>query len=188
MTPIRCIVADPPWRFSDRLTMSRVKRGAASNYATMGVDEIKAFPMPLPMADDALLFLWRVGSMQQEALDVMRAWGFTPKSEIVWVKTTRKDVIAAAKEGAATASLLAFGMGRYVRNCHEVCLIGRRGRGAVKNHSTRSVFFAPAGRHSEKPNAFFELVEALAPGPRMELFARRHRPGWRCFGNEVEAA
>lgn len=197
--PARVLTADPGWQFGDKLTMSDVKRGAGSNYRTMTLPDILSFQMPHAIADDALLFLWRVGAMQEEALSVMRAWGFAPKSEIVWVKTSRPidKLPIIAYKGLTTASGVEtgvgvegcgifFGMGRYVRNCHETCLIGRRGRAKVKDRSVRSVFFAPVGKHSEKPEAFYDIVEKLADGPYVELFARRQRAGWLCFGDEVE--
>jgi len=172
MEPFRVLLADPPWSFGDKLPGP--SRGAEKNYAVLDIDAIRRFPLP-PLADDALLFLWRVSSQPEEALQVMRAWGFVPKSEIVWVKTTD------------AGDNLAFGMGRYVRLCHEVCLIGARGRGAqlIRNRSIRSVFFAPRGEHSAKPDSFYTLIEQLAEGPYAELFARRPRVGWTQWGNEL---
>jgi N6-adenosine-specific RNA methylase IME4 len=166
------IVADPPWEFRD--TCPGNGRGAAKHYPCMGVEAIKAFPLP-PLAPDAVLLLWRVASMQREALDVMDAWGFDLKTEIVWRKLT--------KHGKQH-----FGMGHYVRASHEVCLLGTRGRWKPRARNVRSVFDAPVGRHSEKPGRFFALVEELAAGPYVELFARRHREGWQCHGNELEEA
>jgi N6-adenosine-specific RNA methylase IME4 len=90
--------------------------------------------------------------------------------------------------------ILHFGMGRYVRGAHETCIIATRGRATqlIENHSTRSVFVAPVPRdrngkiiHSAKPEAFYQIVEQLVGGPRLELFARSPRPGWRCAGNEI---
>jgi N6-adenosine-specific RNA methylase IME4 len=171
--PCRVLCADPPWSFGDSLPGP--SRGAVKNYKVLNLNDIKRFPLP-KLADDALLFLWRVAAMQEEALAVVRAWGFVPKSEMVWIKT--------AKDGAGT---LAFGMGRYVRHCHEVCLIASRGRGVrlIRNHSVRSVFEAPLSKHSEKPEQFYRLVETLAEGPYVELFARKNRVGWECYGDEL---
>ena len=81
--PYVCITADPPWKMGDKLPGK--KRGAAKNYRVLTVSEIMRFPLP-PIADDAILFLWRLSAMPQEALDVVKAWGFVPKSEIVWEK------------------------------------------------------------------------------------------------------
>lgn len=173
MTPFRVLCADPAWPFDDRLPGK--KRGAASHYPTMTVDQICAFPLP-PLEKNSLLFLWRVASMQEEALQVIRAWGFKLKSEVVWKKLTRK--------GGRH-----FGMGRYVRAEHETCLVAVRGKVEVANRSIRSVFEAPVGRHSEKPEAFYlKIVEQLSPGPYCELFARRAREGWTTLGNEMGGA
>jgi len=168
--PFHVLCADPPWSFGDGLG----KRGAHANYPTLSISDICRFPLP-PLAGDALLFLWRVSSQIEEALIVCRAWGFEPKSEIVWNKTTRTG-----KQH--------FGMGRYVRASHESCLIARRGRPVIRARNVRSAFSSPVGRHSEKPEAFYDLVEQLSAGPYVELFARRQRPGWTCLGNELEAA
>lgn len=171
MTAFRCVVADPPWSFGDALG----KRGAAANYPVLDQRGIENFALPLsipPIAPDAWLFLWRVASQVEEAYRVCRAWGFTPKSEIVWVKRT-------VKGGRH------FGMGRSVRAEHETAIVASRGRPEILSRSIRSTFEAPVGRHSAKPDAFFELVEALVPGPRLELFARRERAGWTCLGNEL---
>jgi N6-adenosine-specific RNA methylase IME4 len=167
--PYRVLVADPPWKFGDRLPGP--KRGAAKHYPCMTVAEICAFPIP-PMAADSLLLLWRVASMVEEAYQVVRAWGFVPKSEIVWCKLTRNG-----KQH--------FGMGRTVRAAHETAIVAHRGRPAIKSRSIRSVFTAKVGEHSAKPEAFFGLVEALSDGPYLELFARRARWGWTCTGDEV---
>lgn len=217
------IVADPPWQHDDALGA----RGAKANYKTMLVDDIKAMARgpftntmlssPLRevsalalcgkkfrIADDAILFLWRVASMPQAALDVIDAWGFEPKSELVWLKTTgkaegmatnRADYGRRINEHFLLEDKMHFGMGRYVRNCHETCIIAGRGRAAsrIANHSTRSVFYAPAPRgadgkviHSAKPDEFYEIVEQLTGKARkLELFSRKPRSGWKCVGNEI---
>jgi N6-adenosine-specific RNA methylase IME4 len=184
VTPYRCIVADPPWPFRDRLPGK--KRGAVKHYKTMSIDAICAFGLP-PHTDDALLFLWRVGAMPEQALRVVRAWGFVPKSEMVWVKTHEKPD-GTIQTFAATGDGLETGMGHYVRYAHETCIIGRRGRrgGAVLDRSVRSVFFAPRGRHSEKPEIFYQQVRRLVDGPRAELFTRAPHDGFDSFGDQVE--
>ncbi len=168
--PSRVIIADPPWFFDDQLPGK--KRGSAKHYKCMTVDEIKAFRLP-PVAPDAILLLWRVAAMVEEAYAVCRAWGFTPKSELIWIKTT-------------VSGGLAFGMGRHVRACHEVCIIAQRGKNIRRDASIRSVFHAPVREHSRKPDEFFALIERLYPGPYNEMFARRQRDGWRCSGLEME--
>jgi N6-adenosine-specific RNA methylase IME4 len=210
----RTIVADPGWAYGDKLPGK--SRGAAKNYKTMAVDRIARYLESFEMmhelggewpdgfvAKDARLFLWRVAPMQEEALHVMRAWGFgAPVSECVWAKVDKDDdavanriakfsvnkglaAFDAAHVGIEEARRLTFGMGRTFRMSHETCLVGRRGRPERLSGSERSVFFAPLGEHSQKPEEFFELVERLSPGPYLELFAAGHRrPGWTCLGDD----
>lgn len=172
------LVADPPWKFGDKLPGP--KRGADKHYPTMTIADLCRFPLP-ELADHAHLFLWRVASMQQEALDVIRMWGFALKSELVWRKQT-------------TRGRRWFGMGRRVRMEHETCLIATRGSPPVMDHAVRSVFDAvvPEGKHSRKPPEFFAIVERLCgaadPSTHVELFARLTRPGWATYGNELDRA
>lgn len=170
----RVLLADPPWQFGD--TLPGDARGADKHYPTMSLAEICTFPLP-PLEDDAALVIWRVGSMQHEALAVARAWGFSPPtSEIVWIKTTDDG------------KKIRIGMGRTVRNAHEVALICRRGRPVRRGADVPSVFMAPRARHSAKPDRFYSLVERLYAGPYVELFARVERPGWTTYGNELAVA
>jgi N6-adenosine-specific RNA methylase IME4 len=179
--PCRLLLADPPWKFGDRLPGR--SRGAARHYPVMDVRQIADFPLP-PLAEEAMLLLWRVSALQQEALDIMHAWGFAQKSEIVWVK------VRVGMGDRPSASMLHFGMGRYVRASHESCLVGVRGKPAklakLTNHSVRSCFFAPRpAEHSAKPPEFYELAERLFPSPRVELFARTIRRGWVQYGDQL---
>lgn len=88
-TKVAALCADPPWKFGDKLPGK--SRGAEKNYTVMTTEEIMRLPLP-PLADDGLLFLWRVSSMVEDAYRVMRAWGFEPKTEIVWRKRRTRDV------------------------------------------------------------------------------------------------
>jgi N6-adenosine-specific RNA methylase IME4 len=164
------LVADPPWKFGDSLPGPG--RGASKHYPCMDVWSICNFALP-EMAEDAYLFLWRVSSMVLEAYTVCSFWGFTPKTELVWRKMT--------KTGKQH-----FGMGWHLRAAHESCIVAVRGNPRPLVRNVRSVFDAPVGRHSAKPDEFYDIVEMLSPGPYVELFARRHRPGWQCHGNELE--
>jgi N6-adenosine-specific RNA methylase IME4 len=137
-----------------------------------------------------VLFLWRVASMQEEALRVIRAWGFSLKTEVVWVKITEPMETAYLGKSSLQQEWrrfkLAFGMGRTIRASHETCLVATRGKFRPRSLNVRSVFFAPRGQHSEKPEAFYtDVVEKLSCGPYIELFARRRRVGWASEGLEV---
>lgn len=186
--PARVLVADPPWSFGDSLG----KRGADAHYDVLDLDGIKSFPLP-PLLPDAVLFMWRVSSQVEEAYQVVRAWGFTPKSEITWRKTRpcgkcKTGDRSLCEHCKGRGFVVAVGMGRYTRHATETCIIAVRGKCFPEDHATLDVFDAHRGEHSEKPDRFFELVEKLYPvGPYVELFARRRREGWHGFGNELPA-
>lgn len=165
----KVITADPPWSFGDKLPGKG--RGAEKHYPVMTVDEVCQFNVP-PTEPDAWLFMWRVSSQVEEAYRVVRAWGFTPKSEIVWEKVTRFGNPW-------------FGMGRYVRASHETCIVAVKGKPKPRSASVRSRFSAVAREHSAKPVEFYDIVEKLSEGPYCELFSRSLRQGWTQFGNEV---
>jgi N6-adenosine-specific RNA methylase IME4 len=172
--PARVLVADPPWRFGDKLPGGG--RGASKHYETLTLEQIRSFPLP-PLADDAVLILWRVSAMVSQAYEVVKAWGFEAKSELVWVKTAGPTLHGSVR--------LRIGMGRQVRLAHESAIIATRGKPIRVSMSEPSVIFAPRLEHSRKPDAAYEAIERLYPAPYHELFARRPRPQWRCEGNEI---
>lgn len=165
----KVLYCDPPWKFKDKLPGK--KRGAIKHYKCLTIDELKSFPIP-ETENDAYLFMWRVASMQQEALDLVKAWGFEVKSEIVWDKITKKGKPH-------------FGMGRHVRASHEVCLVCVKGKIKPKSKSVRSRFEAVVRKHSQKPDEMYDIIEQLSDGPYVELFARQRWQGWDSYGNEL---
>jgi len=197
------IVADPPYKFSDKLTMSSVKRGAESNYKSiLSIEDIKKLRIQEIVEKDAILALWVPSPLLQEGMDVLQSWGFKQKQIFVWVKTKKNwlnkllNLILAKKElqgqDQDLNKCLSFGMGRYFRQCHEVCLIGVRGSVSTKidNKSQRSVHFHEIAKHSEKPEELQNRLETMLPTfkNKLELFARRDRAGWLCFGNECPSS
>ncbi len=170
MKPARVVTVDWPWKFRDNLPGKR--RGAAKIYKVMKADP-KNYQLP-PLDKDCVMFFWRVAAMPQEALDLIRAWGFKAKSEIVWNKTT--------KHGKR-----AFGMGHYFRGEHEVCILATRGKPpAPRLRNVRSTFTAMIGAHSEKPAEFYRIVRSMYDGPRVAVFERKKRVGFKCYGDELK--
>lgn len=176
----RVVCADPPWRYRkdgvDRRGLPGIKRWAEQNYLTMSNAAIRDLPVREWVAPDAHCYLWVTsprmygerGDRSVNPADILEAWGFEYVSTLVWVKA-----------GAP-------GMGNYFRIDAEYVLFGVRGRCPIPRHLRRSsVFHAPKGRHSEKPEAFYRIVEDVSPSPRLEMFARRRREGWDSWGNEV---
>jgi len=185
------IAADPPWTFGDGLSMSRVKRGASANYRTMDAWEIAALEVRAVAAEDAVLALWYPPSMPLEAVVVARAWGFEPKQTWTWVKTGQ-TARTLDPDPVPEDLPLAFGMGRLARNCAEPLLVCTRGKPYrhLRDRAVRSVFLAPAGAHSVKPEIVQDALDRMFPDSRkLEMFARRRRTAgkWLCVGNEAPA-
>jgi N6-adenosine-specific RNA methylase IME4/ParB-like chromosome segregation protein Spo0J len=165
--PFPVLYADPPWRYD---FATDTGRQIENHYPTMALDEIKK--LEVPVADDAVLFLWTTSPKLVEGLDVLDAWGFQYVTSMVWVKDR-------------------IGMGYYARQQHELLLIGKRGSLPVPDPEDRpaSVIQAPRGEHSAKPDAVYELIERMYPlRERCELFQRRPRDGWAGWGNQAVAA
>jgi N6-adenosine-specific RNA methylase IME4 len=162
VTQYATIVADPPWRFGSAAT----KADARKHYSTMALEDICALPVEDLAADNAHLWLWILNGMVEEGYRVVRAWGFTPVTMLTWCKPQP-------------------GVGHYLRNNTEHCVLATRGTPMVPAHKPISTWFRwPRGAHSQKPEAFLDLVEQVSPGPYVELFARRDRLGWDTWGNE----
>jgi N6-adenosine-specific RNA methylase IME4 len=164
------ILADPPWYFEGYTTEEAYER--APKYPTMRLEELCALPVAELATDDAILFLWSTSAHLRIAFLLMEGWGFTYSSDAVWIKTG-----------------CTFGLGHIFRQQHETLLAGRRGNFPAPPPSTRpsSVIAAPRREHSRKPNEVYAIIEAMYPGlPKMELFARKARPGWAAWGNQIE--
>lgn len=165
------IVADPPWRYDDTLDGSDLARGGL-DYPTMSVDEICAMKVGENLSTpDCALWLWTTNAflIDGTATRVCTEWGFTPKALLTW----RKDRI---------------GAGRYLRNQTEHAILAIRGKPMINGESSPNIFDAPRRGHSEKPEQAFAIFEKVTPAPatgRLELFARKPRPGWLASGSEL---
>ena len=145
----------------------------------MEMDEILQLPIASLAAARSHLYLWVPNAMIAEGLEVMKRWGFTYKTNLVWYKI-RKD---GGPDGR--------GVGFYFRNVTELVLFGVRGSMRTLAPGRRQVNLIPKCKreHSRKPDELYPIIEACSPGPYLELFARYVRPGWTQWGNEmVEAA
>lgn len=172
------IMADPPWQFVNRTGKIAPEHRRLSRYGTMDLPSIKALPLSKVAAQTAHLYLWVPNALLPEGLEVMKAWGFTYKSNLVWHKV-RKD---GGSDGR--------GVGFYFRNVTELILFGVRGKNARTLDPGRSQvnFLATRKReHSRKPDEQYPLIEACSPGPFLELFGRGVRKGWTTWGNQADA-
>lgn len=186
------IVSDPPWRFQDQLTMSKVRRGSSAQYGTMSLDAIRQLDVPALCAPDAILALWVPSSLLTEGLLVMKEWGFVHKQVYTWGKTAQHTTDKMGKRGRIVERItehegngLGFGMGHYFRGCTEHALIGTKGSPSPQDKSQRNLELALVLKHSAKPEGLQDRLEKMFPDSlRLEMFARRDRKGWVCTGRE----
>jgi N6-adenosine-specific RNA methylase IME4 len=170
------ILADPPWRFSNRTGKMAPEHHRLSRYGTMTLEDIKSMPIVELAAENAHLYLWVPNALLQDGLDVMAAWGFTYKTNLIWYKI-RKD---GGPDGR--------GVGFYFRNVTEMILFGIRGkmRTLEPGRSQVNIISSRKREHSRKPDEQYRLIETCSPGPHLELFARGPRKGWTVWGDQSE--
>ena len=172
----KTIVADPPWQFQNRTGKMAPEHKRLNRYSTMKLEEIKALPVCDVAEEKSHLYLWVPNALLPEGLEVMKAWGFEYKANIVWEKV-RKD---GEPDGR--------GVGFYFRNVTELLLFGIRGksnRTLAPARSQVNLLRTMKREHSRKPDEIFPIIEACSPGPYLELFARGVRQGWTLWGNQA---
>ena len=165
------IYADPPWQFDN----SGFDQAASNQYPTMTLEEIcnirdnqnKLIKKAI-QNKKVVLFLWVPQALIIEGLQVMKAWGFDYKAQMVWKKDKSP------------------GMGFWVKSKHELLFIGTNGINLYPQEKYDSVFESPVTKHSQKPELVYEMIESMYSGPYIELFARNKRKGWEGWGNEFK--
>jgi N6-adenosine-specific RNA methylase IME4 len=132
----------------------------------MTQEELKA--IEIPAAENCVMFLWTTHKFIWDAKELLDAWGFEYRSMLVWDKQK-------------------IGMGNLIRMQCEFCLVGIKGKPVFKdNHSVRDLISEPRREHSRKPDAFYELVNDLCVGRKLDFFSREPREGWCSYGNDTE--
>ena len=175
----RTICVDPPWNYKQhwgrkevwasdgRMFLKRgTERGAATQYDCLSDQEIAAIPVGEWSDFDAHLYVWTTNAFMVEAHNLAKGWGFEPKTILTWIKPR-------------------LGMGYYYRNTTEHVVFAVKGSLKALRHDLRTNFSGEQGKHSEKPAAFYDMVESMSPGPYLDVFARVHRFNWDAWGNEV---
>jgi len=168
------ILADPPWQFQNRTRKMAPEHKRLLRYPTMDLQEVAQLPVGRLAAAQSHLYLWVPNALLFEGLEVLRAWRFTYKTNLVWFKI-RKD---GGPDGR--------GVGFYFRNVTELILFGVRGnlRTLQPGRTQVNLFSTRKREHSRKPDEIYDVIEACSPGPYLELFARFRRKGWNQWGNE----
>ena len=188
----KAILADPPWHFQSwaestkkgrwnggRETFTPPKK--APEYRTMDAEQIAFMPIAEVAAEDCVLFCWGIWVMLPQALEIISAWGFDYKTcAFSWIKAdlSQMDLLKETDDGQ-------LGLGYWVRQNSEFCLLATRGKPKRLSASVRQGIIERRREHSRKPDCVHERIERLVEGPYLELFARQSRPGWATWGNEA---
>ncbi len=173
------VLADPPWRFTNRTGKVAPEHRRLARYPTLTVSEICSLPVANHLADRAHCYLWVPNALLPWGLQVLEAWGFDYKANLVWHKV-RKD---GGSDGR--------GVGFYFRNVTEIVLFGTRGRNARTLAAGRrqvNMIQTRKREHSRKPDEQYQIIEECSWGPYLELFGRGTRKNWTVWGNQADDA
>lgn len=179
------IVADPPWPY-DNVDGPRAAPehrpnswdsvagsvSSANRYGSMSIRALCDLPVKDWAMDNAHLYLWTTNSFMCEAHEVATAWGFKQKTILTWGKM----------KANGTPSMKA---GYYFRGATEHVLFCVRGRLRLAGLPAPTLYLSPRLAHSVKPDWVYSVAEQQSIGPRLEMFARRRRPGWDAWGDQV---
>ncbi len=171
------VMADPPWRFQNRTGKIAPEHKRLARYPTMKLDEICALPVADHLEGTAHCYLWVPNALLPEGLQVLSAWGFQYKSNIIWHKI-RKD---GGSDGR--------GVGFYFRNVTEILLFGVKGKNArtlAPGRRQVNLFGTRKREHSRKPDEQYDIIESCSWGPYLELFGRGKRKNWTVWGNQAD--
>lgn len=171
------VLADPPWRFTNRTGKVAPEHKRLARYPTLDLDAICALPVAEHLADTAHCYMWVPNALLPDGLTVLSAWGFEYKSNLIWHKV-RKD---GGSDGR--------GVGFYFRNVTEILLFGVRGKNArtlQRGRTQVNMIESRKREHSRKPDEQYEIIEGCSSGPYLELFGRGRRDGWTVWGNQAD--
>lgn len=168
----KTVVIDPPW---NQRGGGKIKRGADRHYPLMKEKEIESVikdQLEDKMNEHAHMYMWVANNHLPEAIRIIEGLGYRYITNIVWAKSR-------------------FGLGRYFRGQHEICLFATKGRGWAVRKDANNIssllgksLINPT-RHSAKPQEMYDLIESRSEGPYLELFARTSREGWSSWGDEI---
>ena len=164
LEPFQTIYCDPPWRYANQAT----RNATSKHYPSMPFDEICGLPVEKLAGSKCLLWLWTTVAFRRQAEELIEAWGFTFRSEMIWDKIN-------------------LGLGNFTRLQHEYLLIANRGGQRTLTRNLRSIIREKRGRHSAKPELVRRMIEINSEPPRIELFGRARVHGWTVFGNQNQS-
>ena len=162
------VSVDPPWPYEGEskevTSFDSIGRRVANPYPEMSIKEIKE--IELPLMNDSVVLLWTTHKFLPDAFDILKEWDLDYKATLVWNKEK-------------------IGMGAWFRMQCEFCLVGIKGKPYWDNTTYRDILNEPRREHSRKPDSFFDMIEKITLGRRLEYFSREKRSGWEVFGNDT---
>lgn len=162
------VSVDPPWPYEAEnkniTSFDSVGRRVANPYPEMSIEDIKKIDIPL--MENAVVLLWTTHKFLPDSFDILKEWNLDYKATLVWNKEK-------------------IGMGAWFRMQCEFCLVAIKGKPYWENTTFRDILNEPRREHSRKPDSFFEMIEKITIGRRLEYFSREKRNGWEVFGNDI---
>lgn len=173
------VLSDFPWSYYGSPTKDQA---AGKHYTCMTDEEIYAFPMKSLLLLKSILFLWVTGPKLDVALKAIEKWGLYYRGVAFdWCKTNSKGDPINGQGGRPS----------LIKHAGELVIWAspqKKGRPLpIKDEGMASWVFEPRPQnvHSRKPETVQDRIEKLLDGPYLELFARRERKNWTCWGNEL---
>tara|TARA_R100001015_G_C4620740_1_gene177762 strand:+ start:50 stop:1186 length:1137 start_codon:yes stop_codon:yes gene_type:complete len=162
------VSVDPPWNYegkTDKVTsFDSIGRRSANPYPEMSTDDIKK--IKLPLMDNAVVLLWTTHKFLPDAFEILKQWNLDYKATLVWNKEK-------------------MGMGAWFRMQCEFCLVAIKGKPYWENTKYRDIFQETRRQHSRKPDAFYDMINNITLGRKLDYFCRESRSGWEVFGNDI---
>jgi N6-adenosine-specific RNA methylase IME4 len=157
------IVIDPPWQYGTKYDPNG--RRAANPYPEMSLEEIAK--INLPASNDCILWLWTTHKFMRHSFDLLDQWGFRDVAIVTWVKDR-------------------MGLGSWLRSQSEFCIMAVKGSPKVNLTNQTTIINGALREHSRKPDEFYQFVDSLCIGYKLDYFSREKRDGWVVFGNDTE--
>lgn len=157
------IVVDPPWPYETKYNPEG--RRAANPYPEMPLHEI--IDLRIPSAENCILWLWTTHKFMRNSFEILDNWGFQEKAILTWVKDR-------------------MGLGSWLRSQSEFCIMAVKGNPKINLTNQTTVINGPLREHSRKPEEFYNMVNGLCIGRKLDYFSRKEREGWFCYGNDIK--
>jgi N6-adenosine-specific RNA methylase IME4 len=168
MKKYKTLLVDCPWAYRNKRTGGSMLSGSEQKYPTLSIEELCALRIDKIIDKNCILFLWVTCPLKKEAFQLINSWKFNYKTSIYWRK------------------IMSLGLGYWYRGQVEELWLCTKGEVKAFRCQKPNFLETKALRHSEKPEEIYAFIEPYAIEPKAELFARKQRIGWDCFGYDID--